>query len=326
MALATIRALGIPKGQLYIVWGREYSYPTDKKNIKLPKKIQCLGSIPSYGERWLLFRYWTKVRALDDFLDAISPNTKVSLYLPSTRNFLMQAMATSRKVVALYYIEEGLLSYTGNYTKKTNIKYRGAVGLVKSLCKWSWHFGRSFYYKKELYSPCLFTINADLNSFNNCGVVNFVSPEGLLDEIEYPFLDSSVFVFDALVEFGYCNVESVINIFDIFLRKFSSGKERLIVRFHPVQMIQKKIIEILEKNRINYVVDDGCFPLEIVLMQRRMKIYGFHSSLLFYAEIFGSEAFSLASDLMKVDDTAKEWYKASMPKLFFEKVKSLEIL
>lgn len=331
LATSVIKHLNLDDVDVHIIWGRGYQWnQIPYASTLLSNRVMRLADVPSYGEKGLITKYQQELSLLDDLFANASKGHSYTLYLPSTRNFLMQACATHPLVSELHFIEEGLMTYTGKYLKETGSQYRGFSGGIKSWLKRDWHGGRSFYYKtmRDDKECCrLYSINPKFHQeIESCSAVIVPLSCSLL-HTDLPEDVKHIFVFDAIAEFGYCSNEALLDVFSYFLNKIFDKTQLLTIRFHPAQKIQAMVIELLNTSGVGYKIDTGNVPLELFMLKRKdLILYGFHSSLLFYGTVFGVNSFSLAKILAEKDVDAKKWYETTMPHIFYEKLNFYEVL
>jgi hypothetical protein len=322
VATSVISKLGVSPEDVHVIWGRGYKWAAlPYPSTALPADLAELAEVPSYGCRHLTRKHRKSLKALDRFLSQCAKGARFIAYLPNTRNFLMQAVATNANVAGLDFLEEGLMSYAGAYEKPTSPSYSGLLGTARRWSKRTWHGGRSYFYRPMRFpkEPVLFTINPRLEQQSSTREAVFAPVVSAFGGGQWRHDARQVFVFDVIVEFGYCEEAALLGVFRHFLRNLYDGKDTLVIRFHPAQKMQDRILREMDECGVRYAVDESSTPLELVMAQRPdLTLYGFHSSLLFYAKVFGLKAYSLAKLLAAADARARKWYADTMPAVFYE--------
>ena len=97
------------------------------ESIQLPSNFTFLLNCPSYGSNNILKLFFL-IKKFDSFVSSITQNSPFSLFLPHSKNFFYQVFLTHKKCIELNYIDEGLLSYTGNFHKE---KLKTKISIIK---------------------------------------------------------------------------------------------------------------------------------------------------------------------------------------------------
>lgn len=304
-----------------VIWGRGVHLPDmGMLDLRLSRSAEGLASHPTYGGLLLAVRKGRQIAEVDRLLTNFAEGEGIRLFLPSTRNFLMQVLATSSSVKELHFLEEGLLSYTGRYRKEVARKYTR----IELALSWHRHGGRS-----EVYRPRSFAVDAEICTVNSRFSQEFIGAVPRYVPMCFPpsWVETPVggcmsyLVLDAIVENNFCSVEGLLGVLEMYFVQHRQHDQFIRVRFHPAQRIQSRILELLDRLGVRYEVDDAKMPFECLLAKiKGIRVVGFHSSLLFYAALAGAHVESLASELAAADDAARHWYDVAMPKVFFESV------
>lgn len=325
-ALATTQHLGIT--QATFLYGRGFKCDF----IKVPFEVQYLSpainkltAIPSTGSFFLLIRYFRTLLGIDRLLRTAGQGN-FSIYLPHTKNYLMQFLITNRGCKSFNILEEGLLIFLGinQIIKKTNSFYnRNNLGKLKKALKYFNHNGRTQYYEyptASLDKIYLFFDPKNLIEIDKTKIILLKWP--VLNLALPDYSNRSLFVFDNTVGEKITDMSSNLKILDSIFNTMKG--EKLFIKFHPAQQDEKEILEILEKQRITYEIIDKSIPLELVFLQsKNLKVYGLLSSLLFYAKAAGHQSYSFIKYGETEDKEFGIWAHKYMPQVFFETINLL---
>lgn len=320
---------GIPLENTYFIFGRGYTVEDLRSRyVNLTDDQIMLTKIPTYGERFLI-RKLRILNEIDRILARAAQGETFVLYLPSTKNYLMQFMVTNPRCLGFKIIEEGLSLYAGINVKTVNPYYQDTfIGHVKARLKYMDHLGRSTIYHKKLFSLpyCLYTISDDLKRILPNEPVQ-VLHKWFIPEIpsDYRLAHESVFFFDGSVEQHILELEEFERVFGRFVQHWQKTGKRLWLKFHPANTkIQTVVYSLLKQQAVDYVeIPLPVCPEAILLNSTELSVYGIYSSLLYYAAKFGHSAFSL-SNLIETP-TAVSYVQSSMPRDFFAKVAQIGI-
>ncbi len=322
-ALATIQHLGVINATF--LYGRGFKSDFIKvpcREVHLSIEMNRLIEIPTYGSSFLAISHFRTLKAIDKILKS-EGNGNFTLYLPNTKNYLMQFMLTNKGCQSFSILEEGLVIFMGisHIIKQTNPYYQTTfIGRIKKNLKFFNHATRTQYY----YNPTTY-----LNK-----IYLFFNPEkysdidkAKMELIKWPkikqtlpdYSNSKIFVFDNTVGEKITDIETNLKIINIIFQEFTGNK--ILIKFHPAQLDTKEIIQALDNKSIQFEVIDNSIPLELVFLHsKKIKVYGLLSSLLFYAIAAGHQSFSFIRYAEKEDKEISSWVHLNMPPIFFEKV------
>ncbi len=300
VSISIISELYINEVDVLFLCGRNFNYyPSSKITIiSLPPRISELLSVPTYGERFLALKRAKNIIEFDKLISYFVKNELFVAYLPNTKNFLMQLMATHPKCKNMVFIEEGLLTYTGDFFKKTHEYFsKNFCGKVMRLIKYPNHINRSFYYRPYTFGfPIkIFVLNKYENSppeFEVNVISKIISPS--IDP-SYKLNGSHILILQPTVEQGDTLLENYLKVISILIEYLKkNGVVNLYVKFHPEQSIESEITSTIKNSGIFNKIIPGNISVEIILLNsENLYLYGFYSSLLYYASCWGHHAYSL---------------------------------
>lgn len=329
VSISTIRQLSLQHEDVAFIYGRNFRYSTeiDKSipKVYLDDDLMSLADVPTHGGRLILLRKYRQMMRLDKIVSDISRGDRYTAYLPSTKNYLLGMLGTHRLCANLAFIEEGLLTYTGNFMKRTSIRISPAIAALKYVN----HGYRSFVYLPYKFPAPLvvYCLNKDIQLKGTECSVTLVNPVHPSVPAEYRLSDSTIFVIDTLVEKGITS----FNVFDKVVEKFiniciSRNSSEVWLRFRPGLVPDPRLVRALDTSSIGLHIIPEHISLEALMLNSRdLHVFGFHSSLLLYAAFWGHHSYSFLKTVFLLDKDAKTYYEKhlQLPDVFFEKVEML---
>ncbi|WP_299108166.1 polysialyltransferase family glycosyltransferase [uncultured Winogradskyella sp.] len=223
---------------------------------------------------------------------------KFRAYLPHVFHPAMQIIVTHNQCDELHIIEEGVNAYS-LYLMNNNDK-----SIVKELVKSTLN-ALPFIGKKRIFFVKTFDLTRfakktpsifySITSKGFQGLPYHVERIKMLpsNHIDYDISGSSVLVLEGAVEQGNMKLSTMLNGIKRILEDVTAGK--IYIKFHPAQSKTNciKIENLIKQHNINTEVIPNNIAFEqIILTNSGLKVYGFTTSLLFYASEYGCEVFS----------------------------------
>lgn len=313
-----------------LLFGRAYRndfLQNDYQKIYLDKTIDSLNSIPSYGRRWLVIKYAGPLNQIKTLLSKYGSAGYVC-YLPHIKNYLMQYIVMNKRCKSFSIMDEGLLSYTNPkiFLKQNHKRYQQTyLSKIRSLLKYVNHANASSaYFPIKARLDRIYLFYEDLKRVWE-GVNVSIMKWPIIDANLPDFSNKRIYILDNLDNNTFLDPENIPKILHGIFKQFKNCE--LYVKCHPANRNIEEIIRILKSAEVNYKVINPNVPLELVFMQsKNIKVYGLFSSLLFYASIFGHDSISYAKYAEPYDPMIKNMMGNYMPRIFFEKVKIVDIL
>lgn len=329
-----VAELALDHRDVVFIYGRGFKYRNDAdiKTVELAESLMALSRVPSYGERFLILKKRREIAELDRLVSELVQGSGFIAYLPLTKNFLMQLIATHPKCRDLVFLEEGLLTYTGNFNKQTHDRF--AKGVQAKIARWIRypnHGNRSYYYRPYQHSRPIpvYMLHEPLDPLGpeievrvlKKIVVPPVDPRFKLD-------DGYLLVVDKVVEDGIVSQACFHRALELLADRFlKSRTHTLWIRFRPNYPVQQDVVELFEKRgfTVSILPDSVCVE-SILYYSKNLSVIGLHSSLLFYATVWDCRSYSIMNILTFVDSEAALRYrsKLSLPHEFFVRVTFLE--
>lgn len=333
VSVSVVSELALDHHDVVFIYGRGFNYRDlpDIKTVELPDMLVALSQVPSYGKRSVFFRKYHQIAQLDKLIITLMRGEKFTGYLPLSKNYLMQLLATHPKCADVIFLEEGLLSYSGNFNKATYSYFvDGWRGKLAAMAKYPNHGNRSFYFRPYTHSrPVPIYMIHDAPDIVEPGIDVRVLKSVLVPPLDsqFKFDNSYLLVIDTVVENGITSSENFLRTLDIFIAEALKAKQRSIwIRFRPHYPPSKAVIARFEENSIGVKILPDEICVESVLhYSMNLTVVGLHSSLLFYAAIWGCKSYSLLGRLFDIDHGAEKKYKTHvhLPAIFYSQVHML---
>ena len=322
-ALATTQHLGIT--QATFLYGRGFKSDFIKvpfEEAYLSPKIDALTAIPTSGSSFLTILYLKTLKEIDTLLKTVGKGN-FTLYLPNTKNYLMQFLITNKGCQSFNILEEGLVIFMGinQIVKKTNPYYiRSFWGRIKKNIKFYDHASRSQYYNSAYVYLDKIYLFFDPQNYAEIDKSKITLLKWPILSIHLPdYSNTNIFVFDNTVGEKITDLSTNLKIVNLIFQKLKG--EKFLIKFHPAQQDTQEIIQVLDTLEIHYDLLDYSVPLELIFLQSsNINVYGLLSSLLFYAAAAGQHSYSFIRCAEKEDNNITNWTSLNMPEVFFESV------
>lgn len=333
VAVSVVAELALDHRDVVFIYGRSFHYRDipDIAVAELPSNLMALSRVPSYGKRFIFFRKHRDIKALDKLIGRLTQSGNFTAYLPLTKNYLMQLIVTHPQCGGLIFLEEGLLSYTGNFVKNTYAPFvNNWRGKLAALSKYPNHGYRSYFYRSNNFSqplsiymlheaPDIRQANIDVRVLKSV-VVPSLDPQFQID-------DSYLFIVETVIEDGIVSADNYFSVLETYIDELKKHKVAGVwIRFRPNYPASGAIIALFNKRSIHVDILPDEICIESVLSHsKNLTVAGLHSSLLFYAAIWGHTSLSLLKRLFQIDNQAEEKYQKYLhiPGIFYEKVNLL---
>ncbi len=333
VSVSVVAELNLRLDEVVFVYGRgftheEYSYI---KSVRLPESLMILGKISSRGAKLLMLRKFREITTVDRLVTDLVQGDKYIAYLPLTKNYLMQLLATHPNCSDLVFIEEGMLTYTGKINIDTNITYgTGLRGKAARFITFLNHGNRSFYYRPYTYSQPmpLYVLRDAVDATGpalDVRVLRSVVVPPL--DVGFKFDGGCILIIETVVEDGITSSENYLHALDAFITDYLKDESDTIwIRFRPNHPVPGEVLNYL-KNRsleVKLLPDQICAE-SLFYHSRDLTVVGLSTSLLFYAAIWGHESYSLLKTLFEIDDAAEHKYQSYvyLPQAFYDHVNML---
>lgn len=303
--------------------------PIPVKHIDAFTGIRTLTMNPVRYVRNILHPY----KEFYQLIDSLVGDDSFIVYAPIMR-MACRVLIVHPKCQSFCIIEEGTEAYTTyqdiqGYTQVLNDRWFYPDG-IKSLLPRFKNAYHAFCFDYTFFERIPIMHNAYASNPNipfygmseysfpdarNRTIMSFQSILKYMEEsgVVIPYFSGSVIWLEDMRHVHRHGVERVFSVYLKYLKE-CSGKGKIYVKFHPNDNIEhrKLFTSFLEANDISYSVMSDDVLLELVLMKaEKCAVYGVGSSLLFYAGLFGHDAYSIRNgfgelkekvfDLDKVD-------------------------
>ncbi|TDW48586.1 hypothetical protein EV144_10396 [Flavobacterium sp. 270] len=296
VAQSIIENLSLKKEEIFFISTRNYKIDVTSQ-IDLNTEFELLNNT-SYSN---FFLKWYLIKRIDEKLN----NANIDLYhiyLPHIAHPLFQILGSNKKCYKINIMEEGsnCLSYR-LYNPEINIKKK----LISLIFNKTGLWGQNRYFRVSSNSELKYFTKKTLPVFYGISSKSFqyvTDYEKQVIEIyqdqvisSRPIPDhASIVLLESIIEQDNLNSSVFFDSIELMANKLNV--EEVYLKFHPYQNTEnrKQIIKILEKYTIVNLIEDDVIMEKIFLYTKNLKVYGFTTSLLFYAKSFGHEAFSFA--------------------------------
>ncbi|MCZ4407254.1 polysialyltransferase family glycosyltransferase [Cryomorphaceae bacterium 1068] len=226
---------------------------------------------------------------LDRQARKITPVEDYTLYLPQDKISLFRYLIFQPYCVKYYYIEEGLSCYDSSNFGEPKVFHPKNV-FTKNLLPLGGMYKGQYLYNRFPGNTGAYALGKEAfpNEMNVCPITVEI-PENYKVQLEA----GNLFIFGALMRYGMIPKSMGDKYFQCVLSVLK--KKSFYVKFHPNQEEEeiKEIKYLMKMEGIRYQEIPTDCVLEYELMSKRISVYGFVSSLLFYNQILGSgESFS----------------------------------
>lgn len=252
------------------------------------------------------FKIYSYIEKIDHVIESKIDNKEFIVYLPIVRHKLMQIIASHKNCICVNIVEEGMTSYSDYFFNDIDSNIFKRIG--------KFIFNNLFFLTKERFfyiKPFeLRYFNKNISSkFYTISKLGF---NGVKEEIVYLNFkeynkkcnydidnNTPILILEGAVEQGNLSIDILEEAVDQMISSIDYNK--IYVKFHPVQSIEtiNLINQIFKKYNKQIIKIPKEISIELLSLDKKLIIYGFSSSLLFYTKLFGSEVYSYEYLLLK---------------------------
>lgn len=299
---AIIAKMKIPDNEVFLLLSRNYSNPEihSFKSIDLSfyhDKLNTYSVFNSIIKQSL-------IPEIDGLIENLLLKSIYSVYLPHVFHPVMQIIATHHNCHQINIIEEGVNSYSEYLLSSKDRSYlkgfvKRIINGIKPITRNRIYFIKSFdltKFKKPL-EPIFYSITSKAFPGVEHKVIRLKMIP--LDDLVYDLSGSISLILEGAVDQGNMKEETLLDGIKKILNDIDS--QLLYVKFHPAQKIESrdKILKLIFESGITAKIIPDEIPFEqVFLTSKNLKVYGFTSSLLFYAHEYNCKVFSYEEKLM----------------------------
>lgn len=303
-AIGVIRRLSLKVDDIIFVYFRNYNnsiIPISYLIIRLDEEYDISNSLSAFK-----FYQWKKlIRRIDNVI-----NTKIKdeyiLYTPHAGSHFFQTFITHPNCTQFNYIQEGALAFDNLLSDRISFKsliydlFNIIIFLLNQKriwCSYKWTLKKDIVIEKK--TPTCFAITEKIfeKLLYATIIVEWpkVNPEYIIDN-RLP-----IFVFESSVEQGIVEKEKYF----LCIRQLieTKAEQKNYLKFHPYQSTtnKKDIVDLFKEYNLDIEILPDSIPFELFLtFYNNLKVVGFRSSLLVYAQQLGHKTFSKEPDLIKM--------------------------
>lgn len=311
-AVGTIEFLGLKDEE--IRFGLIRNYKNALYDFKSPTvDFSWAFEYPFFSK---IFQYRKFINRIDSILLELTDGDDFTMCASFPGNIrLYQIIFTNKRCVGFKYIQEGALPFEKVYQKSVPFHYSVYSYLLRFFFHnrlWSshgvWTIPDFLSKKLKTQTEC-YAIDEFFFENLDCKLNIIKWPSIDLDKTEYAIRQEyPCFVFESSVEMGVVEKEVYMDCTKALISQ--KGACMNYIKFHPYQQEENKRI-------IIKLFDDLAYKTEILPMEvpfefylssyKSMKVYGFKSSLLIFAQNLGHETYSLEDELLKRSKIYREF-------------------
>jgi len=296
VAQSIIEALSLKKENIFFICTRNYKIDFDDQ-INLNAEFELLNNT-NYSN---FFLKWHLIKKIDRKLNSAGIDL-YHIYLPHIAHPLFQILGSNKKCCKINIMEEGsnCLSYR-LYNPPVNLKKR----LITLMLNKSGLWGKNRYFRVSSNSELKYFDKKILPIFYGISPRSFENVIGYEKRIVSIYQENeviskqipdnvNVLLLESIIEQDNLSSALFFDSIEFIAKKINN--EEVYLKFHPYQNAnnRERVIGILEKySNVNLIADDVVME-KVFLYAKNLKVYGFTTSLLFYAKSFGHTAFSFA--------------------------------
>lgn len=296
VAQSIIESLSIKKKNIFFICTRNYKIDFDNQ-MNLNAEFELLNNT-NYSNFYLK---WHLIKKIDRKLNSAGIDL-YHAYLPHIAHPLFQILGSNKKCYKINIMEEGANCLSNRlYNPPISLKKKIISLLFNKTGLWGKY--RYFrvssntelkYFKKKIL-PVFYGISS--KSFQNVTgyekqIINIYKE---IKTVSKQIPDSaSILLLESIIEQDNLNSVLFFDSIEFIAKKLNN--EKVYLKFHPYQNADNRehVITILKKyTTVNLIADDVVME-KVFLYTKNLKVYGFTTSLLFYAKSFGHEAISFA--------------------------------
>ena len=307
-SIGTINYLGIKHEDIRIAFIRNYKntlYQFKSPTINLSWAFEY----PIYSN---FFKYKGFIKRIDNILRDFIGDENFIMCASFPGNILLyQIIFSNRNCVGFKYIQEGALPFDNVYRNKLPILYRLYGNFLRFWFKdrlWSSHglwTVPTFLKGKLQYPTECYAIDEDFFKNLDCKLNLIKWPSIDMKKTKYGINpEYPCFVLESSVEMGVVEKEVYLGcVNEMILQK---AEQNNYIKFHPYQSDDNKrlIVDMFKKKRCNVELLSMEVPFEFYLSSyQSLKVYGFKSSLLVFAQNLGHQTYSMEDELLKRSKT-----------------------
>lgn len=289
--------------------------PDQTKRIITPDWLDHLFQAPTYGSNKPI-KDLILLRKLDNWVNEICGSKSFKLFIPHSRSLLFHFLLTHKRCTELNYIDEGMMSYTDTFHKKS----KSDIGKLRRFIygnRINYFRNHPVNYNHQYLFICDDNISVDPDS-----VVKLSWPK-IHYETGINLKGKIILSLNNFDKFSLYS-EKELKDFLTYLFSFYNGQP-LVVKFHPREKHSEMIKGILESNGFKYEILPDNLVLELAILNGEVNtVAGIWSSLLFYSSSMGIPTESHLNKFIRINDKTGPWIESLLPQVFYEgKIKFL---
>lgn len=292
-SLGVINYLKLAQTQVLLIYVRNYSNTI----INVPFSVEDFSEL--YNScRHLFDNIKIRTHIVYDIDKAISSkiNDDYELFIPHLANGLFQILYTNSHCKKVSYIQEGGIPFKTAYKTKVTFIEKIIYSLYNTLYLRTNRVWKPFrWYVKGYVNTCELDSYAISNTFfkylpSHNHIIKW--PQVSVPIVIEPC--STIFIFDGFVQHKFIERDFYLKLCKKLVTEYHDKTNY--IRFHPAQEKEdrNRILSFFIEQDLHYEIMDEKIPFELILLSNlNLKVVGFGSSLLFFAQDFGHKVFCM---------------------------------
>ena len=303
-SIGIIKLLGLLPSDVIFLFARHYKC---KYHLETYKTYDVSDDYIIYFRNNTRNGIQEKISQIDDFIDKTIAGD-YTLYIANLSFPYHQIWATNAKCCDIKLIQEGIIDFCSK-VKVTSAMYCWLVNalMIKSARVWkSYKWNTTKRLRSGVSISETFAITDKL--YNDIDVKHSIIEWPKFELDKSISRDSPVFVFESAVEMRLIPCNIYMDAVKKIVGHYAGARNY--VKFHPFQSEDNKKMILGIFRETNLVVEKlpDDVPFEIILSsQKGLRVYGFSTSLVFFATILGHNAISFVPMLLQSSKFKKYW-------------------
>lgn len=288
---AVVKLNKIPKADIIFFTDRGYQNKYDDNEFN-SVDVRNIASLFQKITVLKMLRMPIYIKKVDKQISLLLRDESFFLYIPQMTSPIFQVLVTNKLCVGYSFVEEGFANYKVNlYSESPNSfpKVFSMFFSVYNVFHKRIELNHPFLapYRKTHLKPKYYLLRNQYHHATDDTI--------LVDwEIERNILrlptESHVMILSPLVEYNLADYDNFFYAIRILCNRImNSGASTVYLKFHPYQNenVKRDVMSCLQTQNIHNCVLSSDEPFEqILLSSEKLNLYGFESSLLFYATVF----------------------------------------
>lgn len=315
MSMSVIKHKKLNNKEIIILCNRNYKNKYSNAHGYLCVNITNWKQLPHPLNIKSILKMGNFIKEFDVQMCNLIHNEPFIVYIPSSNTISCQMLLTNKSCAGYHFIEEGLANYRMNLYYEPPVKRNffisillKAYNLFSSRVQLDYPFLKP--YKANKYEPHYYYLDNSIHRINKQHNHILLPLYKEDNNAEFIYNNCVFFISESLLESRFCNENSLRIVLDKTFKKIKNISP-IYIKFHPAQKeLSRTLVYNVAKKYISnvYIIDDSSSMEQIFIHSTNLKIIGFTSSLLFYANILNPsiEVLNIDNELSLLDKKFNE--------------------